>query len=77
MSATPKLKVRRFPGNPGEEVLDFAEARELPFLEVFVFVEGQRVSTYEDFLQMVAQPAYRDKESLEVMVMASDLISGG
>ena len=73
----PKLKVKRFPGTPDGEVLDFAQAKDLPFLEVFVFIEGQRVNSYEQFLQLAALPAYQGKESLEVMVMASDLISGG
>lgn len=73
---SPKLRVKVFPGL-GEEIREFDSASTLPFLEVFVFLEGQRVSSYEDFLKLAGQEPYKNKESLEVLVLATDLIDGG
>jgi len=73
----PKLKVKTFPGYSTEEVRDFEQAKDLPFSYFFIFLEGQRVNSYEDFLQLAAQDSYKDKEFLDVMVLASGLVDGG
>ena len=77
MPKLPKLKVKTFPGYSSEEVRDFEQAKDLPFLDVLIFVEGQRINSYEEFVQLAAQDSYTDKEFLEVMVLSAGLIDGG
>jgi len=70
MSKLPKLKVRRT-WNPVEETHDLEQARHLLFsrgVEMLVIAEGQVVSSYEELVQLAAQDAYKDKESLEVVM---------
>jgi len=55
MPKLPKLKVKNFPGYSSEEVRDFEQAKDLPFLDVLIFVEGQRINCYEEFVHLAAQ----------------------
>ena len=68
MSKLPKLKVKVFPGYSTEEVHDFEHAKDLPFPDAPIFVEGQRISSYEELVQLAAQDSYKDKEFLEVVI---------
>lgn len=77
MPKLPKLRVKTFPGGSSEETHDFEQAKDLPFLDVLIFVEGQRINSYEELIQLAAQDSYRDKESLEVMVLSAGLVDGG
>jgi len=70
MPKLPKLKVRRT-WNPVEETHDLEKARNLLFnrgTDMLVIVEGQMVSSYEELVQLATQDAYKDKESLEVVM---------
>ncbi len=70
MPKLPKLKVRRT-WNPVEETHDLEQARNLLFnrgTDMLVIVEGQMVNSYEELVQLAAQDAYKDKESLEVVM---------
>ena len=73
----PKLHVKTFPGEAKEDIRDFEQAKDLPFLEVFVFVEGQRVNTYEEFLQIIEQNDFQSRDFLDVMVLSAGLVDGG
>ncbi len=76
MPQLPKLRVKTFPGS-SEETRDFEQAKDLPFLDVLIFVEGQRINSYEELVQLAAQDSYQNKESLEVMVLSAGLVDGG
>ncbi len=70
MSKLPKLKVRKT-WNPVEETHDLEQARHLLFgrgADMLVIVEGQRVDSYEELVQLATQNPYKDKESLEVVM---------
>ena len=72
----PRLNVKTFPGS-SEEIRDFEQAVDLPFLDVLILVEGRRIGSYEELVQLASQEAYRDRESLEVMVLSAGLFDGG
>lgn len=55
--------------------MDFEQAKALPFLDAWIFVEGQRVLSYEEFMQLASQEQYRHKETLEIAVIKA--VSGG
>lgn len=76
MPKLPKLRVKTFPSS-NEETRDFEQAKDLPFLDVLIFVEGQRINSYQELVQLVAQDPYKDRESLEVMVLSAGLVDGG
>jgi hypothetical protein len=70
MSEFPKLKIKRT-WNPVEETHDLEEVRDLLFnrgADLLVIVEGQRVSTYDELVQMAEHEKYRSKESLDVVM---------
>ena len=46
----PKLKVKAIHEYPGEEIIDLEQAKRLPFLEAFVFIEGYRVTSYDELV---------------------------
>jgi len=73
----PKLKVKTFPGEANEEIRNFEQAKDLPFLDVFVFVEGQRVNTYEEFLKLTQENNFQNREFLDVMILSAGLVDGG
>ncbi len=77
MPRLPKLKVKMFPEHSGEEVRDFEQAKDLPFLDNLIFVEGERINSYEEFVQLATQDSYQNREFLEVMVLSANLIDGG
>ena len=77
MPKLPKLRVKTFPGGSSEEVYDFEKAKDLPFLDVFIFAEGQRINSYEELLKLATQDNYRNRDSLEVMVLSAGLVDGG
>lgn len=74
----PKLKLRFFVNGKAEtEILDlegvkkYADAVHEP---VFI-VEGQARTSYNEFVQVLSQSQYKDKELLEVVLLA--FIDGG
>ncbi len=77
-SGLPKLKVRFFANGKVEtDILDlegvkkYSDATHEP---VFI-VEGQVRTSYNEFVQLVSQSQYKDKELLEVVLLA--VIDGG
>lgn len=71
MSKLPKLKVKCAFAHPVEQTCDLEQAKELVFGHgpgILVIVEGQLVRSYEELVKLAAQPCYKDKELLEVMV---------
>jgi len=77
MSHMPKLKVKGLKMGMKEEILDFEEAKNFPYSDFFIFLEGQRVNSYEEFVQLATQNHYADREFLEVFVSNLGLIVGG
>ena len=73
----PKLKVKMFPGDAQEDIREFEQAKDLPFLDVFVFVEGQRINSYEEFITIANQDICKDREFLDVMILSAGLVDGG
>ena len=76
-SQLPKLKVRRVPEYPGGEVLDLEQAKGLPFLDVLIFAEGNKINSYEELVQLAAQDNYKDREFIEVVVLPFGIVDGG
>ena len=69
MSKLPKLRVKLLVGHSNEEIRDFEQAKCLPFCHhILIFVEGQVINSYEEFVQLAALDCYKEKESLEVLV---------
>ena len=79
MSKLPRLKLKKPFGYPFEETRDFEQVQYFLFSygdSAIVLVEGQVVNSYEELLQLAAQDCYKDKESLEVVLLPA-AISGG
>jgi hypothetical protein len=71
----PKLIIKVF-GDSGEDIYDLQDAgKYLNFTEQVVAMNGKRISSLEEFLQIVAQPEYRDREYIEVTLISA--IDGG
>jgi hypothetical protein len=77
MPGLPKLRVKTFPGGSSEEIYDFDKGKDLPFLDVLIFVEGQRVNSYEELIKLATQGDYQNRESLEVTVISAGFVDGG
>ena len=79
MSKLPKLKLKKPYGYPFEEIRDFEQAKDVLFSqggEDIVVAEGQVIKSYEELVQLAAQDSYKDKEFLEVWLLAVE-IGGG
>ena len=76
-SRLPQLKVKTFPGESGEDIRDFEQATYLPFLDVFICIEGQRVNSYDEFLKVANQDNLQDRAFLDVMILSAGLVDGG
>jgi hypothetical protein len=71
----PKLIIRVF-GDSGEDIYDLKEASKyLNFTEQVVSMNGKRISSLEEFLQITAQPEFRGREYIEVTIISA--IDGG
>jgi len=77
MPKLPKLKVKTIPGFPDWEVHDFEQAKDFPFTNDSIFVEGYKVNSYEELVQLAARESYRDHEFLEVMILYRGVVEGG
>ncbi|GAG37831.1 unnamed protein product [marine sediment metagenome] len=77
MSKLPKLKVKRYYGDPPEETRDFEQAQYMLFDDQsVVLVEDQITRSYEELVELATQDRYKDKEFLEVLLFPS-FIGGG
>jgi len=79
MSRLPKLKLKKPFGYPFEENREFEQAQYFLFSygdSATVMVEGQVINSYEELVQLAAQDCYKDKESLEVLLLPA-VVGGG
>ncbi len=77
-SGLPKLKVRFFANGKAEtDILDLEGVKKYAdaMREPFFIVEGQVRTSYDEFVQLVSQSQYKDKELLDVALLA--FIDGG
>ena len=74
--SNPKVRVETVPGIPGGKIIDFDEAKKLPFSQEVMFLQGYRVGSYEEFLEMASQEKYQNSEVLDVLIM-TDVPDGG
>ena len=60
-----------------EEIRDFEQGKYLPFNteHMWIIVENQVITSYEDLVRLAADSRYKDKEFLEVRYV--DIIIGG
>ena len=78
MSNLPKLKISSLLGSePKEDICDLEQAKQrLDYgSETIVLVEGHMVNSHEELIQLATQNRYKDRESLEVVLLP--LIAGG
>jgi len=75
----PKLKVKWFLESFSEETIDLEQAKyRLPLgppYALSVMLDGQRINSYEELVQLATQDRYKDNEFLEVVVLTP--IGGG
>ena len=79
MSKLPKLKLKKPFGYPFEEIRKFEQAQYFLFSygnSATVMVEGQAVNSYDELLQLAAKDCYKDRETLEVLLVPA-VIGGG
>jgi hypothetical protein len=71
----PKIKVKFF-GFPDEDICSLDQAGHLFGIKnMMVLVDGQRIGSYDDLVQLIAQDRYKDKQSIEVVLLPA--IAGG
>ena len=71
----PKLIIKIFGDSVGD-VYDLQEARNfMNFSEHIIGVNGKRVNSLEELMQIMAQPEYRDQEFIEITMITA--IDGG
>lgn len=76
MQTFPKLHVKKESRENPVEILDFEQARYLPFgQQSIVVVEGKLVNSYEEFLKLFSTGQFGNKEHLTVLLLP--LIFGG
>jgi len=76
MSTLPKLKVKKFSGDPAVEVCDFEQAKAFfnPIPSTLVVVQGEVLYSYDELILLATQDKYKDKKLLEVDLLP---IQGG
>jgi PDZ domain-containing secreted protein len=75
VTISPKLIIKPF-GYNSNDICELEEARHrLNFDDAVILVDGKRVRTYDELVQMVVRDNYKDKEFIDVVLLP--LISGG
>ena len=69
----PKLLIKPF-GYSSGKVYELEQARHLNFKEI-VLVDGRRVLSYDDLVQLVSQDNYKNQEQIEIVLLPA--IAGG
>jgi hypothetical protein len=69
----PKLIIKPF-GYSNSNVCELEQAKHLNFKEM-VLVEGRRVKSFDELVQLVSQDGYKSKEFIEVVLLRA--IEGG
>ena len=63
------MKILLPPGYPEEESFELEDApKHLNFERNIIAVDGRQVKSYEALLKLAAQPGYREREYLEIVV---------
>ncbi len=76
LPSMPKVKIILPPGFPEEEPFDLEQAAyHLNFNSGIVQIDGQRIRSYDELVQLASQDKYRNKDYIEVVVIL--LIAGG
>ena len=76
MPKLPKLKILQPYWDVPEEIRDFEAGKYLPFCgHLYIVVEGEVISSYDELVQLAAEDRYKDKEFLEVRLLG--ITSGG
>ncbi len=76
MAKYPKLHIKRESRESSTEILDFEQARHLPFGKgSIVVIEGKLVNSYDEFLKLFTCGKYNSKEYLDILLLP--LIIGG
>jgi hypothetical protein len=76
ISHLPKLKIKLPSDYPAEDVCELEQAKYLlNFDRGIILVEGQRVYSYDELVQLASQDKYKNKEFIEVVGILP--ISGG
>ena len=60
-----------------EEILDIEQARYLVHANAHVVVEGQRINSYDELVQLASQDGYKNREFLEVVLLPIEVAGGG
>ena len=78
MTKLPKLKIKTIRElHPVEEVRDFEQAKYLFAADAVILVEGYRIVSYEELVQLASQETYRNYEFLEVVLLPFEFGGGG
>jgi len=78
MTGLPKLKVKTIRElEPVEEVRDFEQGRYLFVSDALILIEGLRINSYDELVQLAAQDEYRNREFLEVVLLPLEVAGGG
>ena len=77
MIKLPKLKISGLGWDTSGEIVDFDQARYLPFGgdDLIIMVEDRIVRSYDDLVQLANLEQYRDRENLEIKFLS--VIVGG
>ena len=79
MSELPELRVRTYPEDSTDKIRNLEKAKEFPFLlnDSLIQVEGQAITSYEQFLQLAGQDSDRNNEFLDVVILNYSIPDGG
>ena len=78
MPKLPQLKIKTIRElQPVEEMQDFERGRYLFVSDALIMVEGYRINSYAELVQMAARDDYGGREFLEVVILPLEVASGG
>jgi hypothetical protein len=65
----PKIKIKLLPATyPIEDVFDLEQARErLNFNAGMIMIDGKRIQSYEELVELVSQDKYQGQEFVEIV----------
>jgi hypothetical protein len=71
----PEFKIKYF-GFPDEDIRDLDQVGELFGIKgMLIMIDGQRIGSYADLLQLIAQDSYKDKQRIEMVLLPA--VAGG
>jgi hypothetical protein len=76
IAGLPKIKIEFSPGLPELDAIDIEQTRtQLDFRNGIFMLDGQRIRSYEDLVELASQEKYKDKEFIKVQAVL--LVAGG